>query len=654
MVFSTQTRLKFFYEAQKSPELLKSIRLEVQGKDPATELLLDLLQEEDYANIFPRFQSYLAQSPADGDWLGEVVSYLLKKEPSLLKTWLATSPETGLSESVLLQLFKHQSRLEILPKIRVGLIRKQSTVFLQQSLWLHLLRYQLPAQILTSSLDSFRSLKDPQHPFYQEPLNFLWITLGPEDILPLSEWEHDSKRVLELFISWVESALKWTSADLLISTFLPPLLPKHFVKGNLFQQYQSLNYELFQYFGNHSRISFLDTEQLLRVQGEKIALDRFRSVYALAPESFSFAWTLSRWSAEWIRQNSGQIRKCLVLDLDGTLWGGSLDEDQIRIGPEYPGNSYYHFQQSLKTLSRAGFLLAINSKNDRTQVLNAFQNTPEMPLKIEDFACIEADWQEKPEKMRTLQHKLGLSLDSFIFLENDPRERFLMRQCLPQVLTPELPIEEYKYIEFIYSIPELARFKLTEDDQHRTQSYLQETRRKELALSSETHESFLTSLGLIVSLELAENRDFERLAQLSKRVNQFHFTGHRLAGEYFLQQPQNPQVQFWSVEAKDHFGDYGCVGFLQTRKTEILRVEEFFLSCRILGRGVEKALLNWISKQTLGVPLWVFFQKTERNHQAFDFIQQLKTQPAGEAGFLEILEIPACPSWIQNPSIRSF
>ena len=145
----------------------------------------------------------------------------------------------------------------------------------------------------------------------------------------------------------------------------------------------------------------------------------------------------------FIRPITGQTKKCLVLDLDDTLWGGVLGEEGlegIKLGDDAPpGNAFWEFQKAIKTLQKRGIILAINSKNDFDLVNNVFQNHPYMQLKLSDFACIRTNWQDKAQNMREIAEELNLDLSSFVYFDDNPAERFLIRRELPQVLTVDVP-----------------------------------------------------------------------------------------------------------------------------------------------------------------------------------------------------------------------
>jgi FkbH-like protein len=576
---SPQDRADFFENLQKesqapSPVLLEEITAE---KDLATALLLRLLLPEPQS-AFPLFQRYLRHHPADQDFQNRVLQYLVRKYPTLLSPWLKTSPQTALSENLIRWVSKNilsPSASTSLSRLRIALLSSKNALFWKQTLGTCLWRYGYESDIwIPPAPDLLLSLQDPEHPLYSYAPQWICLALEPEEVYPAFQENFRSDLFFPQYAGLLSALLNCSSADILVLDFSPP--PYHLLSLKQQRFYEECNEKLYQSFGKSPRLSFLSQALFFREKGWSRTYHSFRNFYANAPESSEFLWDLSREVTEWLRQEQGELRKCIVVDLDGTLWGGALDEGAIQISREYPGNIYWSLQENLKRLKEQGFVLAINSKNDQSLVLQTFHKK-EMPLQEQDFVCIEADWSDKTEKMQRISKHLHLGLESFIFLDNDPVERYWMREAFPQVYTPELPQSPSDYLLALYQLPELRRFKFHLKGEDRTLRYQEENQRKRLEHSCFNREEFLKSLALKVALEPLLSTDFERIVELSKRANQFHLTGHRFSLEQLKAKQSIPELQLWTVSVSDHFGSYGMVGFLEIAPHLNARfVHEFF------------------------------------------------------------------------------
>lgn len=303
---------------------------------------------------------------------------------------------------------------------------------------------------------------------------------------------------------------------------------------------------------------------------------------------------LSKPFQEWFSRKMDQVslkrKKCLVLDLDNTIWGGILGEDGIngiKVGGDYPGKAYHLFQEALLELSKSGVILTICSKNNEAEVLEAFERNPFMVLKKDSFATWKINWKDKASNIREIAEELNIGLDSLVFIDDNPSERELIRQSLPMVAVPEFPAQPYELIPFYKDLVEkyFRVFNLTEEDKAKTAQYKANALRAQARESFTDLGSFFKSLEIRIGIEPADEFNIPRIAQMTQKTNQFNLTTKRYT-ESEIKQRLGDGWKVYCMSVSDRFGDYGITGCILINGTEI---DSLLLSCRILGKGIESA-----------------------------------------------------------------
>lgn len=288
-------------------------------------------------------------------------------------------------------------------------------------------------------------------------------------------------------------------------------------------------------------------------------------------------------------------KKCLVLDLDNTLWGGVLGEEGIsgiKIGGDYPGKAFSFFQKSLLQLSKSGVILTVCSKNNEADVLEAWDKNPFMVLKKEHFAAYRINWTDKATNIKELAEELNLGLDSFVFVDDNPTERELIKQMLPMVAVPDFPAQPYEFpIFFKHLVDDYFKvYSITEEDKKKTEQYKANAARVQAQHSFADFNAFLESLDIQITIEAANEFNIPRIAQMTQKTNQFNLTTRRYTDsdvKDFLAKGW----KIWCISVSDHFGDNGITGCIMVNDDE---VDTFLLSCRILGKGIEMAFMKKI------------------------------------------------------------
>lgn len=305
-----------------------------------------------------------------------------------------------------------------------------------------------------------------------------------------------------------------------------------------------------------------------------------------------------------LRGSMGLGRKVIVCDLDNTLWGGVAADDgphAIKLGaPDPVGECFYAFQTALKALRSRGILLAICSKNDEKFALSVIEDHPAMALRKSDFVAWRINWKDKVENLLGLAEDLNLGLDSFVFLDDSPQEREQIRQILPQVYTPDLPSSPSDFAPFLSSLACFETVALGREDFARTDAYQAERRRKEsLDLSGDVN-NWLQSLEIKVQAAPLQQESLIRAAQLLNKTNQFNLSLRRMDEKSFWDWATEPDNFAFVFHVSDRFGDSGLTGLTTVSRIGVeAQIVDFVMSCRVMGKKIEEALLGYTVAQAL-------------------------------------------------------
>ncbi len=293
-------------------------------------------------------------------------------------------------------------------------------------------------------------------------------------------------------------------------------------------------------------------------------------------------------------------KKCLVLDLDNTLWGGVLGEDGIdgiKLGGDYPGKAYSYWQQSLLQLSRNGVILTVCSKNNEADVVEAWEKNPHMILRREHFSALRINWRDKATNLRELADELNIGLDSMVFLDDNPSERELVKQMLPEVTVPDFPDKPYQLMPFFKQLVEryFRIYRVTEEDRAKTQQYRANAMRQAEMGRFADMESYLYSLDMQLEIIPADEHNLPRIAQMTQKTNQFNLTTKRYT-EVEVKQRLEDGWHIYCMSVSDRFGDNGITGtiFLEPVDDTTVHIDTLLLSCRILGKGIEEAFVKTV------------------------------------------------------------
>ncbi len=498
-----------------------------------------------------------------------------------------------------------------LVKKKIGILGSFTTHHYVGIFKLFLYRYGIAPVFYEGEYDAITAeLMDPNSQIF---------SFQPEILLILTH-HNDIKDYPELFASeeeihrWIgakvqhyqgiwKNAAKIKGCHIFQTLFILPLYRQ---LGNLEGNYpfsassclRALNIELIRQ--KPPYVTYIDMDYLASAFGKYRWFDDVN--YFMSKQGFSFdaaslvAHTISR----LIASQAGKAKKCLVLDLDNTLWGGVIGDDGlegINMSPnDALGEAYIAFQKYIKTLKERGVIVAVCSKNDEEIARTPFEQHPDMILKIDDVACFMANWNDKASNLREIANRLNIGLDSLVFFDDNPAEREIIRQVLPEVEIVEVPEDPALFVRALERSCSFEWVQLSKEDMRRSDSYIMDKKRQELAVSCADYDSYLKSLEMKGEISLISSMESPRFTQLINKSNQFNLRTKRYTEAAVEQMREDPEEWFpLSISLADKFGSYGIISSIIIQKIEdIAFIDTWVMSCRVLKRRVENAALNAI------------------------------------------------------------
>jgi FkbH-like protein len=297
----------------------------------------------------------------------------------------------------------------------------------------------------------------------------------------------------------------------------------------------------------------------------------------------------------------GMSKKCLVLDLDNTLWSGVVGEDGprgVKVGVgDAVSEAFFDLQMRFKTLKDRGIMLAICSKNNEDDVRELFDMRTDMPLRIEDFAAMRINWENKAVNIREISKELNIGLDSMVFIDDNPAECALVREMLPEVMTLQLPAQPEALPGLIDHLPVFEKRVILDADRQKTNQYLQNRQRQQLQEQVADLGAYLHSIETEIVVRRPHKEDLDRVHQLFTKTNQFNLTTIRYTPSNIDSFFNSDNCEIFITSAKDKFGDLGIISLYLVRADhDDATVDSFIMSCRAMGRGIESAIMNHLKK----------------------------------------------------------
>ncbi|GLQ48015.1 hypothetical protein GCM10007862_30660 [Dyella lipolytica] len=406
-------------------------------------------------------------------------------------------------------------------------------------------------------------------------------------------------------LSSIWNAIKTHSrATIVQSTFVVPLERPfgnygRMLAGALDQFFTDVNHKLVEAARSERQVVLNDVDFLAAAVGRRNWIDEKMWALAKEPCALEYMPLLAHNLVDLIGSAIGKVVKCVVLDLDNTLWGGVIGDDGlegIRLGDLEDGEAFVAFQHFILGLKRRGIILAVCSKNDHHNAILPFQSHPEMVLKETDIAVFVANWNNKADNIHYIQQTLNIGLDSIVFLDDNPFERDLVRKMLPEVIVPEMPEDPSQYIRVVAELNLFETASFSEADAERADMYRVEAQREQAKTGFERIEDYLLSLDMVITLERFNAFNLPRIAQLIQRSNQFNLTTRRYSESDCEQLMNDGENAFpFTLTLEDRFGNYGLISVVVLKRVDSeLVIDEYLMSCRVLQRGVENFAMNGI------------------------------------------------------------
>lgn len=413
----------------------------------------------------------------------------------------------------------------------------------------------------------------------------------------------------------------------------------HKVPESLYATVAALNRRITEMARERAHVLVDDVEALASYVGRKHWCDERLWTLCKAFCSLEYLPLVAQNIADVVLATIGHVVKCVVLDLDNTLWGGVIGDDGaegIAIGPYGDGEPFQRLQYYLRELKRRGIILAVCSKNDYEVAIEPFRSHPEMVLREEDIAVFVANWSPKPDNISVIRETLNIGFDSMVFLDDSPFERNLVRERLPAVIVPELPEDPSDYVR---AIAELNLFEVTsfsDEDRRRADLYRGNAQRQRFATSCTDISAYLRSLEMRIVLERFDEFHLTRIVQLLQRSNQFNLTTRRYnLAECRAMMTDDPTWAPWYLKLTDRFGDNGLISvvILKQQSPELV-IDSWLMSCRVLGRGVEAYAMNRVVDfaRRHGYRVVVGqYLPTSKNRMVKDFYERFGFTPVAES-----------------------
>jgi FkbH-like protein len=564
-----------------------------------------------------------------------------------------------------------------LPRLKIAVTGDGTLADLVAALAVQLARHGLLADTLTTDFNGWvHALGDTGGDLHAAAPDLALCVLSPNavfDELPVP-WEvADVERAVAAKVDLIAGlATRFRAATrgtLVLNTM--PLVRRHTAqlvdyrsRARLGAVWREANARLLRLGDDDPGVVVLDLEPLVS-EGVRVGDPRL-STYAKAHLTPELLHAYAAEVGHLARHLAGRTKKCLVLDLDETLWGGVLGDDGplgIELGDGYRGEAFLGFQRIVRQLGGQGVLLAAVSKNEPRLVEEVLRDHPRSALRPEHFAQVIANWEPKHQNLVALAGTLNLGVDSFVFADDSAFERGLIRETLPGVTVLDLDAEPAGHAGALLRDGWFDTVEVTAEDRTRATGYRDEARRRGFLDRFDSVEDFLRHLDLVVTIQAAAEPDVVRVAQLLVRTNQFNLTTRRLPSPEVRALISGPGTAVLTVRVTDRFGDNGLVGALLTRReADQVSIDNFVLSCRVFARGVEEACLASVLRaaRDAGVAgVLGRYRPGPRNHRVADLYPRHGFVLAGVDGDTttfhhDLADLPAPPAHIRLVEGRLF
>lgn len=496
--------------------------------------------------------------------------------------------------------------------INIALLGNCTTEYLGQYLKEQCIKHELSPEIYNSPFNQYnQEVFSTQSGLYAGKPEVIILFLEGELMFP--EWyefktlqkssikKEELIREIFMHVSDVADAIRANiNAKIIINNFRVPyhsplgILDYKHTPG-LKHMISDLNTRLEKWAGTKENTYIFDYNGFDAYYGHMRALDRRLFYSANSTLSLQFTNMLAGEYLRYILPMKSKNKKCLVLDLDNTLWGGIAGEDGIS-GVELdltgPGRSFFDFQKEILNLYEKGILLAVNSKNNPEDAFEIMENHPYMLLRKKHFSALRINWQDKAVNMAEIAEELNIGMDSLVFFDDSPVERENIKLSLPCVKVVDVPADSSRFVDTLRNLAEFESLSITKEDIHRNELVNSNKKRGVVRVQFNDLGAYLESLGTRIIVEYAHQFTIPRITQLLQKTNQFNMTTIRYQQQDVAEMASSDRFLVLSCSAADRFGELGVIGVLiaAVENGEAL-IDSYLLSCRALGRNIEYAFL---------------------------------------------------------------
>lgn len=343
------------------------------------------------------------------------------------------------------------------------------------------------------------------------------------------------------------------------------------------------------------------------------------------------AKSFKKWFNSQLDYLSLKRKKCIVLDCDNTLWGGVVGEDGVfgvKLGQDYPGNAFRSFQEHLLALSQKGVILAVCSKNNLEDVQELWKNNSHHLINDSVLSAYRINWQNKAENIKSIAEELNIGVDSFVFIDDNPLERGIVKEFLPEVAVPDFPEKPYELLDFFWQVyhEHFGAYELSGEDLKKTDQYKENFFRNESKKVFDNMDDYLASLEIEIDIIAVDDSNITRIAQMTQKTNQFNLRTIRYTEEEIRLKIAKGSLVY-CANVKDKYGDNGItIACIIDEFDNELFLDTYLLSCRILGREIEKVTLLRIIKDAInlkGKSLRGSFIPSKKNAMAKEFLDKV-------------------------------
>jgi len=504
-----------------------------------------------------------------------------------------------------------------------------------------------------------QEILNPESGFYQSTPNLIILfidamTLWGDDFFQVyrksdasrKEWVSENIADLE---SLIEKIKEQSSAKILLHNLsVPEYSPLGILENKqdfgFFEATASLNQQLKEAHKTDQQVFIFDYDAFCSKIGKQNIMDHRMYYVGDMKLNLNHVPALADAYLPYIKSMMSMTKKCLVLDLDNTLWGGVIGEDGlegIQLGPTPAGRPFLEFQQYILALFDRGVILAINSKNNFEDAIKVIREHPYMVLREKHFAAMRINWDDKISNIKSIAEEINIGTGSLVFLDDDKLNQEMVRTACPEVLVPVLPADPSFYLNMLMEMDDFNSLQITDEDKNKGRIYAAQKRRKEIKKTTTDLSEYLKQLKTKVTIETANPFTIPRISQLTQKTNQFNMTTKRYLEEDIKTLSMQEDVLVLSLKAEDKFGDNGITGVAIIKKgSEQWEIDSFLLSCRVLGRKIEETFVAYIiekAKKEQALTLLGSFSPTKKNIPARGFYQKAGFSPLKKNNDHEIL-----------------